>query len=685
MNSVAKSSSPEPESATAQAGGLKTLRRQIVNGSVTLLASAGLASAMNFAYNIAVARLLGPTAYGHATAAFTLLMLLSAITLAFQIVCAKLVANHDSPADKTGIYLRLYRRAWFLGIAIGVMLVLARNAISAYLNMPDPTVIVLLGLGIAFYIPLGVRRGWIQGTCAFNALAGNFVIEGAVRLGGALLLIRLGAGVNGAVAANVAAIILAYFFAELHRSSPTLNHPVHAPFREGLQATVFFTGQVIINNFDIALVKHFFPSEEAGLYAAVALVGRLINMCSWSVVSTMFPVTASKRLSEEKEGTALLRTSLLLVFLILTLLILGLSIVPSIIWRVTFGAQFQLPGYGSISSLMILYAVASGVYSLSSVIIAYEMSRKIANTGWIQLAFSAALVLGICLFHASLHQVIMVQLVLMLLLLAAVLVPFLSFNLIPRTEMAEIRGPGGVRALRSLTEEAVIAEFLKNEFHHSEFDEYRGAFKDMVAGPNLSNRDENALRRALLFLRRGAMWRELPVDTQWFEVELTLQDLARVRVFPRAEWRRVAAGNFGLNEIVERIRTGQESHSNRAFFAKLQSLRPLVHARLVNPTVLLIGTDQNAPLTILDGNHRLAAAMLIAQPVALTQLRFMCGLSPRMSECCWYKTNVVTLWRYAKNLVRYMTYDPKSDIGQFLQSKSSSSMAGASRDGIETS
>jgi O-antigen/teichoic acid export membrane protein len=670
MKIVTGNPSLESGAGVAPAMTLKTMRRQIVSGSMTLLASSGLVSAMNFAYNIATARLLGPTGYGHATAVSTLLMLMSAITLAFQIVCAKLVANHDSLADKAGIYARLHRRAWFFGVVIGTALFFARGVISVYLNLPDPMLIMLLALGTAFYIPLGVRRGFIQGTCAFNALAKNFLLEGVVRLGGALILIKLGAGVEGAVAANVAAIVLACLFASPQLAS-AVNGEKSAPFREGLQATVFFTGQVIINNFDIALVKHFFPSEEAGLYAAVALVGRLINMFSWSVISSMFPVAAKRRSSEEKEGTALLKTSLLLVFLILTLLISGLSIIPSMLWKVTYGPRFELQGYGSISSMMTLYAIASGIYSLSSVIIAYEMSRKIANTGWIQLAFSGALIAGIYLFHGTLHQVIMVQLVLMLFLLLAVLVPFLSFNLIPRAVVPESKAVGGnMRYLRPMTEDRVIAEFLKNEFHHPEFNEYRDAFKKIVSTPNFDSRDENTLRRALLFLRRGAMWRELPADTEWFEVELSIQDLARVRVFPRAQWRKVAQGSFGLNETVERIRAGQDSHADREFLSKLQRLRPLVHANLVNPTVLLIGADKDSPLTILDGNHRLAAAMLTSPPIALKRLRFICGFSPRMSECCWYQTNVVTLWRYAKNLVRYMPYDPKADISHFLQSKS---------------
>ena len=55
---------------------------------------------------------------------------------------------------------------------------------------------------------------------------------------------------------------------------------------------MFFSGQVLINNCDIVVVKHFFPSESAGIYAAVAMVGRVVFAFSWAVVSSMFPIAA---------------------------------------------------------------------------------------------------------------------------------------------------------------------------------------------------------------------------------------------------------------------------------------------------------------------------------------------------------------------------------------------------------
>ena len=644
----------------------KALRNKLLGGSLTLLAGSGLVSVTNLLYNVATARLLGPTGFAHATSVYTMLMLMSAITLSFQVVCAKYVASNETEAERTAVFSSLHLRSWIAGIGIGLLLFLFNHALQQYLNLPDPVLISLLALGTAFYIPLGVRRGYIQGVHAFGSLAVNFMLEGLVRLGGAYLLIQMGLGVKGAVLACVVAEIASYFLAY---PSPGLesfrSQSLTIPFREGLQAIVFFSGQVVINNFDIVLVKHFFASDQAGIYAAVSLVGRLINMCAWSVVNTMFPVSAATR-SSDREARPVLFMSLFMVFVILTLLILGLWAIPSFLWRTLFGSHFELGNNSTLASLLILYAIAPGLYSLSAVMITYEMSRKIANTSWLQLAFSGAMVLGICKFHQTLHQVIYVELLLMSVLLVLVAFPLLRREI----RFEDTRTYANLSVVRSLSEHEVIAVFLRSEFHHPEFEEYRNEFDHLVTKPDMESHRENSLRRALLFLRRGAMWRELPENTQWFEVQLTPADLARIRFFPRAQWRRVAEGSFYLTDMVECLRVKEKKASNDEFFRKLRRMSAPVQQREVSPTVLLIGVDTRGPLTILDGNHRMAAAMLAQPPADLENFQFICGLSPSMTRCCWYRTNVNTLYRYFTNLVKYIFYDPESDIGRFMESGS---------------
>jgi len=638
-------------------------KSKLLGGSLTLLAGSGLVGITNFLYNVATARMLGPAGFAHATTVYTLLMLMSAITLTFQVVCAKYVAKSEAPAEKSAVFTSLHRKAWLAGIGLALVLALFSSALNAYLNLPGTSLILLLGIGAAFYIPLGVRRGYIQGTHAFQRLAVNFTLEAAVRLGGAVVLIRGGMGVTGAVLASVAAVIVSYFAARLGPGFVKGESArARIPFLEGLQAIVFFAGQVVINNFDILLVKHFFPSDQAGVYAAVSLVGRLVNMCAWSVVNTMFPVSAAIR-SSDRDVRRVLLTSLFMVFGILSVLIGGLSTIPSFLWKIIFGAHLGQGNFGGLTMLLVLYAVATGIYSLSSVIITYEMSRKIANTSWVQLAFSGGIILGICIFHEALRQVILVQLVLVLVMLVLVALPLLRREV--STVEPAIRYPS-LRIVRALDEHEVIASFLRSEFHHPEFKDYQ-EFRQVVLKPDLDNQRENALRRALLFLRRGAMWRELPENTRWFQVTISAEDLRRIRFFPRAQWHRVSQGSFYLFDIVNSLRTRWQESADDEFFRKLGRLTVSVQDVLVNPTVLLIGVDSRGPLTILDGNHRVAAAMLAQPPASLDNFEFICGLSPEMTHCCWYRTNVNTLSRYLANLLRHIFYDPESDIGRYQE------------------
>ena len=71
----------------------KALHTRIVSGSAMLLAGAGLTAAINLTYNVVVAFFLGPAGFAHATVVYTVLTILSAVALAFQIVSAKLVAQ----------------------------------------------------------------------------------------------------------------------------------------------------------------------------------------------------------------------------------------------------------------------------------------------------------------------------------------------------------------------------------------------------------------------------------------------------------------------------------------------------------------------------------------------------------------------------------------------------------------
>lgn len=224
-----------------------------------------------------------------------------------------------------------------------------------------------------------------------------------------------------------------------------------------------------------------------------------------------------------------------------------------------------------------------------------------------------------------------------------------------------------MKLLRRVTESEVIAEFLKNEFYREEFHHDREQFEELVLGADATDETGNALRRALLFRRRGHMWRELPADTQWWEVEIETEDVSRIQVFPRAQWRKMADGSFLLKDITRRIKTHPFHGRTRDFVSKIQALSYRLRAAKDNSAVLLIGIDDESPVTILEGNHRLTAALLASPEVLHSAFRVYCGLSPRMAESCWYQTNLPNLWRYGRNRVRNLFYDPDADVERVLK------------------
>ncbi|HZQ23030.1 MAG TPA: lipopolysaccharide biosynthesis protein [Terriglobales bacterium] len=650
--------------AASTIGSSKVLRARLLSGSMIMLISSALVGGINLVYNILIARLLGAVQFGHAAAVYTMLMLLSSVTLAFQLVCSKFIAQSQTIEEKAGIYAALHRRSWQIGIVVGSALVWASVPISHYLNLPKPIYIVLLGVGTALYVPLGVRRGLLQGMYEFRRLAENFVVEVLVKLVFAIALLAMGFGVTGVIAAVAISLGVSYLLA-VPAKALRIAVKAHLPtsFWEGMQATVFFIGQVIINNVDIVLVKHFFDPARAGLYAAIALVGRVVYMLSWSIVSSMFPVSAGAR-SDERGGKLVLSTAFLMVSGLTGAFLFCLWLAPNSIWKVLLGNGFPpLGGRSPYTSLLLLYAGATGVYSLAVVLMTYEMSRKLVNLAWTQLCVSGAVVLGIYMFHGNLHQVIMVQMVLMLGLLVVVAAPLMKSQAQAPVRLAL----GHMKLLRQVSEEEVLSEFLKNEFYEKQFERYHDKLADVVYRPNLQHDRENDLRRALLFRRRGKMWRELPSDTQWWEVELSPADFSRIRVFPRAQWRGVAKGNFGLLNVVERLRERiQDASEASGFYAKIASLSAKLPGISTPSSILLIGVNRSGPFTIIEGNHRLAAAMLVSPDLALSRFRFLVGFSPHMTECCWYQTDISTLWRYGKNRVKYMRHDQDEAIERML-------------------
>ncbi|MGC2694809.1 MAG: hypothetical protein WA738_03380 [Candidatus Angelobacter sp.] len=223
-----------------------------------------------------------------------------------------------------------------------------------------------------------------------------------------------------------------------------------------------------------------------------------------------------------------------------------------------------------------------------------------------------------------------------------------------------------MKRLRRITEAEVIVSFLQGEFFHPEYDTDREQFASIVNHPDLTNDAENAIRRALLFRRRDTMWWELPEDRQWWEVEFEPGDVERVRVFPRAHWRKLAQGNFKAVHVAERVRKQLTASQADSFVRKLAAISAGKRPEATKGLVIFLGIDEHQPVTLLEGNHRFIASLLAPEANILADARMIGAFSSNMEKCCWYKTNAKTLFRCLKNRIQHY-WDRDPDVVQLLE------------------
>lgn len=165
--------------------------------------------------------------------------------------------------------------------------------------------------------------------------------------------------------------------------------------------------QIIINNSDVILAKHFFENKEAGLYASLALIGRVVYFATWTIVTLLFPMVIEK----EKKGEShvhLFWSSVAVVSLFGALITLGCFFFDTFIVSILFGEA-----YLSTAPLLWKYAVATTLFSCANVFVYYHMSLENYTPVYISLAIGLMQIVGIYFIHYNMEAIILVQIGLM--------------------------------------------------------------------------------------------------------------------------------------------------------------------------------------------------------------------------------------------------------------------------------
>jgi O-antigen/teichoic acid export membrane protein len=386
-------------------------------------------NAGNYFYNLALGRILGPAAFADAAILITLLLVLSFIGMTFQIVASKYAVLFES--NELAVFTKMMARISLLvGIIIGALIAFFSTNLQTLFQTETAEMFVIFGFGIPLYFVISINRGLYQGSNNLHKMAITYQTEMLSRLVITILTVLLLPNVSASISVALG-IFISFIFGLvpfqkniLKRGTTVTKDKIDtkAIFAFFALTAFYELTQIIINNSDILLVKHYFNNDQAGLYSSLALIGRVVYFVAWMFVMLLLPKVIQLKKEGKNTQTILLRYVLYIA--LLSSIIVGVTFFfPKLIVYLLFGDQ-----YIAIAPLLWKYALATSVFAIANIFAYYFLSIG----KYIPVVVSAVLgltqIVLIVLFHNSLQQVVEMQVIAMVFLLIFQLIFFLYQN-----------------------------------------------------------------------------------------------------------------------------------------------------------------------------------------------------------------------------------------------------------------
>lgn len=387
---------------------MKSLRHYAKNGGGILLAALMAGNVINFIYNAYLGRVLSFTDYGLLTLINTLYYIFSIVVLALSTTTTHRVGLLTTRYSKTdaSLFLQKTRRLWLYG---GGMLAFVFAIFSPLLAQffKEANFMPLLMFAPVLLLGgiLAINRGYLTGGLLFTRVALIVALEPLLKLLLAGVLVALGLGnwtyISIPISISIAALISIVVTRKKEKEFALKKSHIQYHFPKRFFAASVLTGlsSIAFLSFDLLLAKHFLPPPEAGKYALLSLVGKIIFFFG-SLFNTFMIPLVSRAVGEGRNPRPLFYKLFIGVsFCVLCLFVilgpLGFIFVPFLLGN---KAVAIVPFLTSYTSAIALFTIANSV-------VAYRLARQHYIFPVIAVLSSMGMALGIVFFHDNIGQI----------------------------------------------------------------------------------------------------------------------------------------------------------------------------------------------------------------------------------------------------------------------------------------
>jgi O-antigen/teichoic acid export membrane protein len=372
-------------------------RFSALRGSLILFGSVMVVNLLNYGYALVLGRWLGPGEYGAYVSFMSLFLIIMLLPLTLQQIGARYAASGNSVIGYTR------NMAFIAGGTLGLLTILFSASLSSTLNLPQTW---LVGLGLIFPIfgLLGALRGEAQGERNFSRLGSNLVLEHAIKIVLTFPALYWLPNASGAVLATLAALPLNLANVWIYLKRRTTEMVVR---REvllfALPVLINLSAQAVLINSDVLMVNALLPAANTGIYAAVAIIGRIVFYGSWAIGTAVFPLVAARSKAGEPH-LYLLLAALGAVLLVSGGITVICVLFPNLVIGSLFGSAY-LEGTGLIG----LYAFMTTLYALSNIVSNHYLALGSHRAGFLPAFGAITQVVLVLIFHDSFNEVIWMQ------------------------------------------------------------------------------------------------------------------------------------------------------------------------------------------------------------------------------------------------------------------------------------
>ena len=342
----------------------------------------GLANAIDFLFHFWMGRVLIPSDFAVLQTLNSLALVYVTSSGVFQPVVSRFVAEARGEGKTDSIpeiFQSFLRAAFWLGLALSMLIFLFSNFIAELLTLPAWTIQIssaLIFLSTLRPIAAGVLQGqerFIEFGFARLALStGRIVIV--------FFLIQAGLGLSGAVIALpfgwLASVICAFWFlgsSLWKKESRAAGSLLMEGWKLSAYALVAYLAYMSLTSLDLVWVNRHLSGDSAGAYASLVLMRRIVALLPAVAVTVMFPRVARLLAEGQSPHRLLIQTAAIILAASGGLTILYFLFSEPLI-RMIFGTAYE-----AASPLLGWMGFAMIGVSLSSIWLNYYLAEKPGN------------------------------------------------------------------------------------------------------------------------------------------------------------------------------------------------------------------------------------------------------------------------------------------------------------------